>query len=65
MEDYIATFRENMCIYLEMKYETLDCARYLSVEFSTHLFLYNLNYIFSILFGAHKYTIFVFCVIQR
>ena len=41
MEDYIAVFYENVCIYLEIKSETLNFARYLSVELFFHLFLHN------------------------
>ena len=43
MEDYIAAFHENVCIYLEMKSKTLNFVRYLSVEFCIHLFLNNLG----------------------
>ena len=42
MEDSIEAFYENVCTYLEMKSETLNFARYLSVEFCIHLFLHNL-----------------------
>ena len=43
VEDYIAAFFENVCIYPEMKYEIVNFAPYLSVEFCIHLFLHNLG----------------------
>ena len=43
MGDYIAVFYENVCIYAGMKYETLNFARHLSVEFCIHLFRHNLG----------------------
>ena len=38
MEYYITAYYENVCIYLKMKSEKLNVARYLSVEFCIHLF---------------------------
>ena len=43
MEDYIAAVYENVCIYLEIESETLNFARYSSVEFCIHLFLHILG----------------------
>ena len=41
MEDYIAAFYENVCIYFEMKSEMMNFARYLRIL--NHLFLHNLG----------------------
>ena len=64
MEDSFAAFYENGCNYLEMTSETLNFARYLSVEFCIHLFLHNLvvltanllNTILYLMYFAFKLT---------
>ena len=38
MEDYIAAFYENVCIYLQMESETLNFVQYLGVAFVSTCF---------------------------
>ena len=52
MEDYFVAFYENVCIYLEMKSETLNFALYLSVKFYIHLFF--ITWVFWMRISFHQ-----------
>ena len=57
MEDYIAAFYEEVCIYPGPKYETLNFVRHLSIDFCIHLFLHNLGLLNANLSGNILYLL--------